>query len=454
MVDRTDIDALLIGALYGELAPADEARLTAHLESHPADRTALDDMARIRAAIRSSRILAVQFEPPPAISTLLLQEASRRAPGVAVARPVEPESETWFQRFVRSFVAHPALAAAATVVLVASVAGGLYLRGDAQFAAPSAPLERADRADQAEKTRATQVAAVPAAPIAPAAQAPGAAPAGSAGSAGPAGVTAEVAADSDRNRAQLDQAAGGAPVLGQTAAAASHDDQLRKGDSGGGASRAKAIAKFEADKASDRPEAPARSLAPAPPSRSDASPPAKRAAEIAERKDVKSAKKLRGIELHSPELSPRELADEGQGQAKAPAPTQGDRRAIPPPPPAFSGASNQIAAAPAAPPAAAPPADAKQARDPAVVDWARKQHDQVIALVASNRCRDAASAAVEIYNRAPDYYAANIATDRQIKPCMAYVNHERELADRSRGAPKNAADDMPAPVRAAPSKRK
>ena len=27
MVDRQDIDALLIGALYGELTPADEARL-------------------------------------------------------------------------------------------------------------------------------------------------------------------------------------------------------------------------------------------------------------------------------------------------------------------------------------------------------------------------------------------------------------------------------------------
>jgi hypothetical protein len=98
--------------------------------------------------------------------------------------------------------------------------------------------------------------------------------------------------------------------------------------------------------------------------------------------------------------------------------------------------------------------DAKPARDTAVVDWARKQHDQVIALVASNRCRDAASAAVEIYNRAPDYFAANIVTDRQIKPCMAYVNNERERAERSRGAPKNAADDTPAPVRAAPATRK
>jgi len=135
MVDRTDIDALLIGALYGELTPADEARLAAHLESHPADRTALNDLTRTRAAVRDSRILAFQFDPPQAISALLLQEASRRAPRAVTDRG---EGATWFQRFVRSFMAHPAMAAAATLVLVISVAGGLYLRGTDQMARPEA----------------------------------------------------------------------------------------------------------------------------------------------------------------------------------------------------------------------------------------------------------------------------------------------------------------------------
>src|SRR5690242_17677146 len=100
MPDRTDIDALLIGALYGELSAAEEARLTAHLESHPADRTALSDLTRTRAAVRDSRVLAFQAEPPQAISALLLREASRRAP--------RPESETasWLQRFLRVFMVH------------------------------------------------------------------------------------------------------------------------------------------------------------------------------------------------------------------------------------------------------------------------------------------------------------------------------------------------------------
>src|SRR5215468_7668878 len=113
MVDRQDIDALLVGALYGELTPADEARLSQHLESHPTDRTVLDDLTRARAAVRDSRIFEAQLEPPQAISALLLQEAARRAP-----RKVDESKPSWFARFVHSFVAHPAMAAAASLVLV------------------------------------------------------------------------------------------------------------------------------------------------------------------------------------------------------------------------------------------------------------------------------------------------------------------------------------------------
>src|SRR5687768_13725280 len=105
MVDRQDIDALLIGSLYGELSSAEEARLTAHLESHPADRTALANLTHAREVVRESRILQHQFEPPQSISALLMQEAARRAP-----KPREEAS--WFQRFMRPFMTHPAMAAA------------------------------------------------------------------------------------------------------------------------------------------------------------------------------------------------------------------------------------------------------------------------------------------------------------------------------------------------------
>jgi hypothetical protein len=78
--------------------------------------------------------------------------------------------------------------------------------------------------------------------------------------------------------------------------------------------------------------------------------------------------------------------------------------------------------------------DDKPAEDKALLGWAQKQRDQVIAFVRSNNCRAAANTATEIYNRAPEYYAANVATDRSVKPCLAYLNSEREREDRSRAA--------------------
>ena len=214
------------------------------------------------------------------------------------------------------------------------------------------------------------------------------------------------------------------------------------------------------------------------------------------------AKKVSGIELRTPQLSPKDLQDEREPQtgarpsadrrgrdARSPYETAGGGAPPPPPPPqaaaapaAPSPAQDRVAgsarvfepvpapeqavdakrapskpvgkgqAAPAADPAAnadadrradksASAAEAKQVDDRArTLEWARKQHDQVVALVSSSRCQEAAATAGEIYSRAPDYYNANIVTDRQIKPCLAYVNNQRERIDRKRAAPKNAVE--------------
>src|SRR5262245_55868751 len=144
-MDRQDIDALLIGALYGELTPADEARLAAHLDSHPADRGALDDLKSARQAVRESRIFDLQLDPPQAVSALLLQEAHRRAPKRVVR---EDAKEGWFARFTRAFMAHPAMAAAAMLVLVVGVAGTLYVRKGDHLSEPkvSAPVAQKNEA--------------------------------------------------------------------------------------------------------------------------------------------------------------------------------------------------------------------------------------------------------------------------------------------------------------------
>jgi hypothetical protein len=251
------------------------------------------------------------------------------------------------------------------------------------------------------------------------------------------------------------------------------------------------------------------------------------------------AEAVRGIELRTPQLQPKDLADEEKpaaGRREGAAEIARDQRnaaagggapvtppaSVPPPPPPAPAPANapragraagpagaadfdasQVQQAPAAPAVSAAPAapatneakrpapkqsvnqlpgasannavnaqtdrrlgktanqantestvngDAKQVQGDRVLEWARKQREQVIAYVNANRCREAATTAVEIYNRAPEYYNANVATDRQIKPCLAYVTSERERADRSRASNKNAAD-VQAPAQAAPSRK-
>src|SRR3569623_1259081 len=152
-MDRQDIDALLIGALYGELTPADEARLAAHLEGHPADKTALDDLKSAREQVKLSRIFELQTDPPQAISAVLLQEAARRAPKNVVTG--DRSHDSWFQRFVRSFASHPAMAAAAMLVLVVGIAGTLYMKNGSVGVAPTADMANAK--EQAAGSAAIQV---------------------------------------------------------------------------------------------------------------------------------------------------------------------------------------------------------------------------------------------------------------------------------------------------------
>ena len=68
----------------------------------------------------------------------------------------------------------------------------------------------------------------------------------------------------------------------------------------------------------------------------------------------------------------------------------------------------------------------------------------MIAQVKANNCRAAATAAIEIYNRAPSYYAANLMTDSAIKPCFAYLESERRREDRMRAAKRSNAVEAPA----------
>lgn len=134
-----DFDALLMGALYGELSAVEESRLQAHLAAHPADQQIFHELTRTREAIRAG-VAAAFVEPPQAISALLLQEAARRAPKIVPEASGAAEGGGRWMRWLTSLLAHPGLAAAAMLVVVVGVAGSMYLRGGAKVAETTAPM--------------------------------------------------------------------------------------------------------------------------------------------------------------------------------------------------------------------------------------------------------------------------------------------------------------------------
>jgi hypothetical protein len=83
----------------------------------------------------------------------------------------------------------------------------------------------------------------------------------------------------------------------------------------------------------------------------------------------------------------------------------------------------------------------------------------VVTQVRAGNCRSAATLAVTLSNRAPGYYSQNVATDRQVKECLAYINNEvtkdaelraqRERAKRAE--PTRRAVDQPSKPASKPS---
>jgi hypothetical protein len=439
MVDRQELDALLIGALYGELSPADEARLAAHLESHPADRSALEGLKTAREAVHESRVFADQAEPPQSLSALLLQEAHRRAPRAKS----EPPTEGWLARFLRLFVAHPAMAAAATLVLVVGVAGTMYLR-QGKLETAEVSHEVAVAAQAPASTATTPVAAAPTGTPAPSVgDSPGMA-------AGSAGDVAQVDLAQPRQKAPAAEPA----VL---------SGEQRSEDKPQNYHRAQNAIAFDGMTKE-------KALAPPP---AHASSPARAA-----------GKKATGyLEVQKHDLAPKDL-DEGQlaqrdrtvangpttrGAANAPsgatsstivtaAPMAANAAASPPPPPPQAAPAPKLAKTKPEPPAK------PTAEDPAL----RKQLDQAVKLAQDNKCTESAKVAERIRASSPAFYDQNVAENRElIKPCGAYINAARdssnELASkRAAKARASSADDTggappaasaPAQATPAPSKK-
>jgi len=423
-MDRQDIDALLIGALYGELTPADEARLTAHLESHPGDRGALDDLKVARQAVAESRIFAVQLEPPQAVSALLLQEAHRRAPKYVA--PAE-QKESWFFRFSRMFLAHPAMAAAAMLVLVMGGAGIMYMKKGDQFATQEASEARysSDSKDYAA--------------------APTAAPAAAQGSA--------AAAGSGMNAGLYEGAAGTASISAESA-----DEKAPESASD----------RWENKKAEAERHDPADGKLQKAPSRGIAVGTDKgMVKELDRAKGARGGKNddAFGLDFGDSTGSPGASGGGGAGAGRAAtgAAMGGEQQQgyAQPPPPAVAApsrtATGSVSTTPPRAPAPAPAPDAKAApakvatkataapapdkpaestiaqaprteakTDSSLLAWAKGEHARAVALAQKGECTAAAKLALGVSTRASEYYAQYMATDRALKQCAQYINAERD----------------------------
>jgi len=115
----------LVALLYGELDADQAARTGAQVEADPALASRLGEMRRVRELFSAME----DEEPPSRLTAQLMAEAARSAPQ-ARAAAVPAEAGIWarFVSWLQPLVQRPALAAAASLVLVAGVAGVLYMR--------------------------------------------------------------------------------------------------------------------------------------------------------------------------------------------------------------------------------------------------------------------------------------------------------------------------------------
>ncbi len=123
----------LLDLLYGELEGEEEAAALREVEADAARADEMAAFSRVRQMVRE----LPDAEPSPAVSARLLHAAAMAAPA---ARPAAERAGLWarIKGFFQPVFMHPAMTAAATFVLVAGVAGTLYLTGNFDRAEPRA----------------------------------------------------------------------------------------------------------------------------------------------------------------------------------------------------------------------------------------------------------------------------------------------------------------------------
>lgn len=413
MLDRADIDALLMGALYGELSPDESTRLDEHLSAHPQDKLILDGLSRARQAVKDSLILLLHAEPPAAVSALLMQEAARRAPAPREQRI------GWFAKLV-AVMRHPAVAAVTVVVLIAAVGGTIYLKNGKR-----AVVEREIASKQSAPAFERADDGVAATPPTASAGSGSAVAVNETGNSNGSGFTAGYTDESVDDPDQADQ---------QTAQQTPSTGDLKK--TGGKKTTGKGYIEV-------------RTHGPEP----------KDAYATSETEKTESAgyKDKNGVDTKpttAPEPPPPTNPNRDRSGKTAGNTTStviipgGDDRAETGSTLGLSGDAIDSTTAGAAGTGGAPTAPQYNSAtgssgggstaDPHAT--ARGLHTRLIGLVKANKCSEASKVALDISQRDPDYYAQFVANDRRVKACKPYIDNARK---KKNDAAKRATKDQP-----------
>ena len=341
---------------------------------------------------------------------------------------------------------HPAMAAAAMLVVVLGVASTLYLREGDHFAAPR--VSAVDRSEQVASGSSAAAPSAAATPQPPALADPGEPAPGAAGDATAKQANADSAyrvglVEGSTRRAKEAQSEAKADAIKAEQARAAEAIAAMPKQAGPGALLEVTTPDHrpkDLDDAADGRVSQADLKAPAP---------------------ARPAPAVRGF---APSADPRSTASRGDSPSAPRAP-----EAAPPPPPV---AANEIAtneetaklrqAQPGGSSgggsfASAPMGggeDKGGARE-ADAAWSKDQHARLLTQVRAGQCRDAASTALALSSRAPGYYQQNVETDRAVKTCLPLINavreQEAERAQRVRATTRRAPE---APAKAEPARAK
>ncbi|MBL4635481.1 MAG: hypothetical protein JKY56_16595 [Kofleriaceae bacterium] len=126
----------LLALLYPDGGMSDDEELSGQTE----DMSSLDSELEGLLGLRSLFSAMPEQEPSDAVTNSLLAMAAKHAPSPKKA-PAEAGIWAWFSNLVMPLATHPGLAAAASLVLVAGVAGTLYYQNGGQVAEPLAASE-------------------------------------------------------------------------------------------------------------------------------------------------------------------------------------------------------------------------------------------------------------------------------------------------------------------------